>query len=612
MLSKQKNWRFLLVRLFLLVNFSAGFLISSSICFSSAVSAVTHTLTVADIAKGSYVSWDGYLFIKLGGIGETGPFLAVSPLCEAPSFTASEDSITESNILYTGSNSLAGEATVSAVTAGMHGSCTWSSTNDPDLSSIISYQDSKHCSALVRVTENTDYTVSMVGCQTNQETATLTVSPQTNYLANSDFQTNNTSWSVAANPATGWVEVPGNAATYSTSNFLVMQYETKYDCTGDGVGDTAAACSAVADSGLGLDYRDIASFATSKVVSTAEGAPLVHITHTQATTACPTGSHLITNPEWMTIVRNAETVSSNWADNTIGSLVSAGGGLKRGNVGITDSASYDGTDPESGTGRNSKAMLTLSNNSTIWDMSGNVWEHVKIDSSDTLIPVNKQPTLSTTADDGAGTGNWGEFTEIATYQNLSYDQIRPSNVAYNSLYGVGKIWTYGDGETDTSNRVFLRGGYWNFGSGAGVATLNLGGVTSYQGSDVGLRCASDPVAILQSYQSAAGVAGGGNEISIGSIADGKIFQTVNLGNTEDYTLSAYVYDQTTGNVGGTINTSVAQLYVNGVAISTTYTSAGSGWYKLTGTATGANENREYGLLVKKGKTVKVDEVTLVR
>ena len=607
MLIKQKNWLFFSVSIFLLTNFFASF-------FSPDILAVTYTMKVSDIAKGSYVSWDGYLFIKLGGIGETGPFLAVSPMCSTPTFTTAEGSITESNILYTGSNTVAGEAIITAtsINGGMHGACTWSSTADPDLSSIISYQDSKHCSALVQVTENTDYTVLMTGCLANQETATLTVSPQTNYFANADFATDNDSWNVAANPDPGWVEVPGNSTTYATSNFLVMQYEAKYDCTGDGIGDTAAACSAAADSGLGLDYRDISSFATSKVVSTAEGAPLVHITHTQALTACPIGSHLITNPEWMTIVRNAELQTSNWANNTVGSLVSAGGGLKRGNVGITDSVSYDGTDPEYGTSRNSKAMITLSNNSTIWDLSGNVWEHVKIDSSDTLLPQNKQPTLSTTADDGAGVGGWGEFTEISAYQNLSYDQIRPSNSIFNSLYGVGKIWTYGNGETDTSNRVFRRGGAWSTDLLTGLFALALNLNTSLSNEFIGFRCASDPVAILQSYQSAAGFAGGGNGISIGSVADGKIFQSLNVGDTNTYTLTAYVYDQTMGNVGGAVNTSVAQLYVNGAAISTTYTSVGNGWYKLSGAVAGANESRDYGLLVKKGKTVLVDEITLVR
>ncbi|NCS97546.1 MAG: hypothetical protein GW762_03085, partial [Candidatus Pacebacteria bacterium] len=194
-----------------------------------------------------------------------------------------------------------------------------------------------------------------------------------NEFANPSFASDVTSWNTLAMPDTGWVEIPGNA-TFSTDNFLAMQYEAKYDCTTDGDGDTAAACSAVADSGLGLDYRDIVGFDKEKVVSTANGAPIVHITQTQAIASCPNGTHLISNAEWMTITRNAESQTANWANATVGSTVAAGGGMFRGNVGTLDSVGYNGTDPEYGTGRDTKAKYTLSNGSEIWDMSGNVWD----------------------------------------------------------------------------------------------------------------------------------------------------------------------------------------------------------------------------------------------
>ncbi len=99
-------------------------------------------------------------------------------------------------------------------------------------------------------------------------------------------------------------------------------------------------------------------------------------------------------------------------------------------------------------------------------------------------------------------------------------------------------------------------------------------------------------------------------IVIGNVVDGKIYQTVNVGDTSTYNFSAYVYDNTTGNQGGTITSSIAQLYYNGSTIPTTYADAGGGWWKLTGTLTGANESRQYGLLVKAGKTVVVDDFTL--
>ncbi|MCL4374544.1 fibronectin type III domain-containing protein [Patescibacteria group bacterium] len=85
---------------------------------------------------------------------------------------------------------------------------------------------------------------------------------------------------------------------------------------------------------------------------------------------------------------------------------------------------------------------------------------------------------------------------------------------------------------------------------------------------------------------------------------------MNVGDTSTYDFSVYVYDSTSGNVGGTVSSSVAQLYYNGAVVSTTYTDAGSGWWKLSGTLTGANESRQYGVLVKAGKTVKVDDFTL--
>lgn len=431
-----------------------------------------------------------------------------------------------------------------------------------------------------------------------------------NEFTNPAFASDNSSWSVAAVPASGWIEVPGNG-TYGTSNFLAMQYEAKYDCSGDGTGDTAAACSATADSGLGLDYRDISSFNTSKVVSTADGAPIVHITHTQALTACPADYHLITNPEWMSITRDAEAQTSNWANGVVGSLVSASGGFKRGNVGQADSVSYNGNDPEYGSGRDSKAMLTLSNGATIWDMSGNVWEHVKIDSSDTLLPQNQQPTLSIAGDDGAGVVSWGEFTEISGYGALSYDIVRPSNSSYNANYGVGRVYTYGDGETATTSRVFLRGGGWDYGSYAGAFALSLYYVTGSQSNGVGFRCASDPVGISQSFSSSSGVAGGGgNTVVIGSVSDGKIYQSVNVGDTSTYDFSVYVYNNTSGSEGTVVDGNVASLYYNGSTIATSYEAVSGNWYKLTGTLTGANASREYGVLVKTGKTVKVDDLTL--
>ncbi|TRZ78202.1 LamG domain-containing protein, partial [bacterium] len=116
---------------------------------------------------------------------------------------------------------------------------------------------------------------------------------------------------------TGYVFVPGNS-TYNTSDFCVMQYEAKYDKSGDLDGDNATTYSCIANSGDGWDWRDSECATGGTVVSTANGSPIVHITHTQALTSCPVGDHIITNDEWMTIARDAEQVNANWTNGEIG------------------------------------------------------------------------------------------------------------------------------------------------------------------------------------------------------------------------------------------------------------------------------------------------------
>lgn len=286
------------------------------------------------------------------------------------------------------------------------------------------------------------------------------------------------------------------------TGFYVMQYEAKYDTDGDGKGNDAGTDVPPNGCRANASYDTWAwgttsspcpsSWSASNVVSSPEGSPIANITHTQALSACPTGYHLITNDEWMAIARDAEQVASNWANNQIGSTVASGGGLKRGNVGITDSASYNGSDPEKGTGRNSKAMLTLSNGSTIWDISGNVWEHVSFTPSGTDATHQELDQPDATASGW----NYYEFTDLnnngantfITGHTDGKAVFRPSNDTWNSNYGVGKIYDNSNSVASTA-RVFFRGGPWNRGSSAGAFNLDLNWLTSDSYGTVGLRCA---------------------------------------------------------------------------------------------------------------------------
>lgn len=98
-------------------------------------------------------------------------------------------------------------------------------------------------------------------------------------------------------------------------------------------------------------------------------------------------------------------------------------------------------------------------------------------------------------------------------------------------------------------------------------------------------------------------------VSVGSSANA-LYTNINAGNTNKHALSAYVYDSTSGNEGGTVDSSTAELYYNGSTITTSYENVGSGWWRLSGTLTAANASRSYGVSVKSGKTVYIDAVQL--
>lgn len=81
--------------------------------------------------------------------------------------------------------------------------------------------------------------------------------------------------------------------------------------------------------------------------------------------------------------------------------------------------------------------------------------------------------------------------------------------------------------------------------------------------------------------------------------------------TASHTLSAYVYNGTTGAIGGTVDNTVAQLVWEGSAQSgTTYTDMGGGWWRLTYTAATTDATNDYGINVADGKTIYLDGVQL--
>jgi len=146
---------------------------------------------------------------------------------------------------------------------------------------------------------------------------------------------------------------------------------------------------------------------------------------------------------------------------------------------------------------------------------------------------------------------------------------------------------------------------------AGTANTGGGGGGSHNGAGGGgsggsgiviirypaLTATRDTVTTYTSSAGSAKLVNGGTALNF--------TQAVNVGDTNAYNLTAYVYT-----TGAAVSSADAELFYNGVTLTTTYTSVGSGWYKLSGTLAGANASRNYGVQVKGNKTVYVDNFSL--
>ena len=282
-----------------------------------------------------------------------------------------------------------------------------------------------------------------------------------------------------------WINVPGSSL-YGTSDFQVMKYEAK--CV-----DSNGAALALPDSGYST-YSDSAAPCTNAnnkyISSRKDGSPIANVTHPTAKTYCASiGAHLLTNEEYMTIARNIEQVSSNWSGGSVGNgLIFSG--HNDGSPGLGLQASVD-TDGYSGTGNASgtqKRTLVLSNGEVIWDLAGNVREHVQRTSADIQTTITGVPCNTGT---GGGWCNYGSTTSpyVTTWNaDVPQNLAGPSNISWDANQGTGKIYTFAAGET--GGNIFIRGGNWVDGTSAGLFSLSVYYTTSSGASyHYGFRCA---------------------------------------------------------------------------------------------------------------------------
>ena len=313
-------------------------------------------------------------------------------------------------------------------------------------------------------------------------------SNQTGVLTTNFVQGSNSN--IASIPQGGdWINVPGSSV-FGTFDFKVMKYEAK--CVDQ---DGAALFSPT--EGTHETYYDISAPCTAAnnryISSRKDGYPIVSVSHNNAKIYCQSiGAHLLTNEEYMTIARNAEQIASNWTLGVVGGTLSH---LYEGHDDITpgkalqastDNNGYFGTQNTSGSSQ--KRTLTLSNGEVIWDLAGNVWEHVQRTSADTQTSITTPSCSSGTA------WQWCQYKNISpyvTYWPVGYverDQVGPSVSTWDSLnQGIGQIYTNSGA---IGGSVFMRGGHWeDYGSLGGVYSLFLRLAGADASVMAGFRCA---------------------------------------------------------------------------------------------------------------------------
>jgi hypothetical protein len=108
-----------------------------------------------------------------------------------------------------------------------------------------------------------------------------------------------------------------------------------------------------------------------------------------------------------------------------------------------------------------------------------VWEHVMMDSNDTLL--NNHPNVST-----RNNWFWDELTAAWTsYGDLTEDLLKPTDYTWDADQGMGRIYHY-DGAY--ASRVLLRGGNFGITSYTGIFAVKTDWHTGNNGFSVGFRC----------------------------------------------------------------------------------------------------------------------------
>lgn len=224
-------------------------------------------------------------------------------------------------------------------------------------------------------------------------------------------------------------------------------------------------------------------------ISQAAGLPWDTVSLTDAQTFCQNigdGYTLINNNQWMTLARDIETVDGNWSNNAFVDI-NITTKLSQGNsifeitprAASTDDNEFCSGLPsqcdDSGSWSESKRTFTLSNGNIIWDLAGNVAEHVLRPSG--VLSSNK-PGGDTPDDENY------DVNEATPTSSFTANEYQPSNIQMSNE--ANNIGAYYPGDQNFGGAL-IRGGssVQSVGDEAGIYSLDIRNGSS---QNAGFRC----------------------------------------------------------------------------------------------------------------------------
>ena len=299
-----------------------------------------------------------------------------------------------------------------------------------------------------------------------------------------DLLTASSSRYKAPDSCVSWfIWVPWNAR-FNKEWFCVAKYEMTY---------TEADSPWTPNSTYWWTNWNSYSYDTLKNIDVRNDYPISSITQLEAINKCKSlwhGYHLITNDEWMTIVRNLESEKDNWTGWAIWAWF-----IRNGNSGDNSLWCTDNTwgrtyatktwwkDSSSlnwiRTTCDEKRQLILTNWEIIWDFAWNLDEH-----------VNKWNNK-----DWTWYGSWN-IDLISWNGNFAWDNAWIDDTERSDYWSSELLiwtwtwtWIWGIYENTTSDNIFIRWWAANDLDHTGIYSLSLDFTISGIWSDIGFRCA---------------------------------------------------------------------------------------------------------------------------